>query len=179
MSFLQTSPNKTGVSRFPSILIPHPQRARRVFCLLLGAIACVILPAFINENIKKPAKPRSVAAVFNSRFHDCVSVVDVSRLGALRLSVNAGLRSFSERSVSADDASAAQPTEAHVFLRPERALCPERPQHFRKVRGAIGPPVGGRLANGRRLTLLARDYRRLWQRRRGRRARCQGEREGN
>ena len=62
------------------------------------------------------------------------------------------------------------------------AVGPFLPQHAQDLdspRGAIGPPIGGRVAYGRRLTLLARDYRRLWQRRRGRRARCQGEREGN
>lgn len=69
------------------------------------------------------------------------------------------------RAQSADDALRPQAAKALMFLRPERALCPERPQHFRKVGGAIGPPIGGRVAYRRRLTLLALDYRRLWQRR--------------
>jgi len=79
----------------------------------------------------------------------------------------------------ADDGLRPQAAKALMFRRTVGPFLPQHAQDFDSPRGAIGPPIGGRVAYGRRLTLLARDYRRLGQRRRGRRARRQGEREGN
>ena len=66
-----------------------------------------------------------------------------------------------------------------MFRRTVGPLLPQHTQDFDSPRGAVGPPIGGRVAYGRGLTLLARDYWRLWQRRRGRRARRQAGCEDN
>jgi hypothetical protein len=62
---------------------------------------------------------------------------------------------------------------------PERPLLPEQAQHASGPCGAIGPPVSRGRRYVVRAALLTGDDWRLWQRRRGRRARRQAEREGS